>query len=88
MALRKIDPSTTHSGEGWYARKLGRVVWLTLNTANSPVALTDEMKPSGNGRMVVVDSNGRAARAIINSSTNTIYWDGLTDVYGTVTYIT
>lgn len=88
MALRKIDPSTTHSGEGWYARKLGRVVWLTFNNANSPVALTDEVRPGGIGRMVVVDSNGQSARAIINPSTNTIYWDGLADVYGTVTYIT
>lgn len=88
MALRKINPVTSHRGDGWYAQKLGRVVWLTFNNANSPVALTDEVRPGGIGRMVVVDSNGATARAIINPSTNTIYWDSLADVYGTVTYFT
>lgn len=88
MALRKINPVTVHRGDGWYAQKLGRVVWLTLNQAETPVQLADEVRPAGIGRMVVVDSNGQSARAIVNSTTNTIYWDGLTGVYGTITYIT
>ena len=88
MALSKIDPTTKHTGDGWYTMKLGRIVWLTLNSANSPVALPEELRPGGNGRMVVVDSNGATARAIVNSTTNTIYWDKLSDVYGTITYFT
>lgn len=88
MALSRIDPMSSHSGDGWYARKLGRTVWLNISNANSPVQLTEEIRPASTGRMVVVDSNGSAARAIINNTSNTIYWDGLTGVYGTVTYIT
>lgn len=88
MALSKIDPTTKHTGNGWYAMKLGRIVWLTCNSANSPVELPEVLRPGGNGRMVVVDSNGATARAIVNSTTNTIYWDRLADVYGTITYFT
>ena len=88
MALKRIDPMTNHSGDGWNAQKIGRTVWLTLNNANSPVELTEVLRPSTNGRMVVVDSNGATSRAIVNYNTNTIYWDKLTDVYGTITYFT
>lgn len=88
MALKRIDPTTNHSGNGWNAQKTGRIVWLTLNNANSPVELPEALRPSSNGRMVVVDSNGAAARAIVNNSTNTIYWDKLKGVYGTITYFT
>lgn len=88
MALKRIDPTTNHSGNGWNARKNGRAVWLTLDNANSPVELSEAIRPGGNGRMVVVDSNGATARAIVNYTTNTIYWDKLTGVYGTITYFT
>lgn len=88
MALKRIDPATKHTGDGWYAKKIGRTVWLTLDNANSPVELSENLRPSGNSRMVVVDSNGATARAIVNSSNNTIYWDKLTGVYGTITYFT
>ncbi len=88
MALKRIDPITSHTGDGWYARKTGHTVWLTLNNANSPVALPEELRPSGNGRMVVVDSKGATARAIVNNNDSSIYWDSLKDVYGTITYLT
>lgn len=88
MALKRIDPTTSHIGNGWNAQKTGRTVWLTLNNASSPVELPEVLRPGSNGRMVVVDSNGATARAIVNNTTNTIYWDKLTDVYGTITYFT
>lgn len=88
MALKRIDPTTKHSGDGWYAQKNGRTVWLTLDNADSPVELPEALRPVGNGRMVVVDSNGATARAIVNYTTNTIYWDKLSAVYGTITYFT
>lgn len=88
MALKRIDPMTNHSGDGWNAQKIGRTVWLTINNANSPVELSEELRPGTHGRMLVVDSNGAVARAIVNSSNNTIYWDKLTGVYGTITYFT
>lgn len=88
MTLKRIDPMTNHSGNGWNAQKIGRTVWLTFNNANSPVELPEALRPSSHGRMVVVDSNGAAARAIVNYTNNTIYWDKLTDVYGTITYFT
>lgn len=88
MALKRIDPTTSHTGDGWNAQKTGRMVWLTFSNANSPVELPEVLRPSSHGRMVVVDSNGATARAIVNNSTNAIYWDKLTDVYGTITYFT
>lgn len=88
MTLRRINPATSHTGDGWYAQKIGRTVWLTLNNANSPVALPEALRPVGNGRMIIVDSNGATARAIVNNSNNSIYWGDLTDVYGTITYFT
>lgn len=88
MALKRIDPMTNHSGDGWKAQKIGRTVWLTLDNANSPVELPENLRPGGHSRMVVVDSNGAAARAIVNYTRNTIYWDKLTGVYGTITYFT
>lgn len=88
MTLKRIDPTTSHTGDGWNAQKNGRTVCLTLNNANSPVELPEVLRPGSHGRMVVVDSNGATARAILNYTTNTIYWDNLTSVYGTITYFT